>query len=234
MQAGSDGAFFPSPGLGRRALAAGAAALAVVRPARAGAYQAVRPLPPGAAVTFRILRDGGQVGTHRITFTQHGATTIARVAIDIAVVYAWVTVYRLSQRATEIWQGDRFLGMDSHTDDNGTAAWMHAAPGPDGVLRVSGSGTAPFAAPPGALPSTYWNPVILRAVPVFSSQDGRLTEQRVRAGALEEVPCAGGTVRARRHELLGEHDREIWYDLDDQWAYMRFRRGGSLITYLRA
>ncbi len=232
MQAGSDGAISP-PGLGRRALAAGTAALAMVRPVRAGAGQAVRPLPPGNAIAFRILRDGAEVGTHRIAFAQRGTTTVARVAIDIAVSFAWVTVYRLTQRATETWEGDRFIGIESHTDDNGTAAWMRAAPDADGALRVSGSGTAPYAAPPGAVPSTYWNPAILRAAPVISSQDGRLTEQRIRTGALEEVPCAGGTVRARRHEVLGERDMEIWYDLDDQWAYMRFRRDGSLITYLR-
>ncbi len=232
------GAIFPGPGVGRRALLAGAAALAAVRPARAGVNQAgVNPpglnLPPGDAVAFRILRDGAEVGSHRIAFERRGDTTIARVAIDIAVSVAWVTVYRLTHRAEETWQGDRFIGMASHSDDNGTAAWMRTSADPAGALLVSGSGTEPYAAPPGALPSTYWNPAILLA-PLFSSQDGRLCVQRVVPGPLESVPCVGGTLQARRHDLHGDLEMEVWYDTDDQWAHMRLWRYGSEITYLRA
>ena len=236
MRVGGDGATVNPPRLGRRALAAGSGALAVVRPAPAASLE-TQPgfnLPPGDALAFRILRDGSEVGSHRIAFERHGRTTIARVTIDIAVRYAWITMYRFTHRATETRQTDRFSGIESHTDDNGGAAWMRTAWDAGGGLRVSGSGTATYAAPPGALASTYWNPAILRAAPVISSQDGRLTEQRVLTGALEDVPCVGGTVRARRHEMLGDLDMEIWYDLADQWAHMRFRRGGALITYLRA
>lgn len=224
MQAGAEGGFRP----GRRTLTALAAAV-VFRPAWA---EAGLNLPPGDAIAFRILRDGTEVGSHRIDFERRGKITLARIAIDIAVRYGWVTVYRLAGRATEIWQGERFLGIDSHTDDNGTAAWMRTAPDPGGGFQVSGSGTAPYVAPPGALASTYWNPAIL-AAPVINSQDGRLSEPEVLTGPLEEVPSAAGPVQARRHDMHGDPDMEIWYDLDRQWAYLRFRRGGSVITYLR-
>ncbi len=214
--------------IGRRGLAAACATVALARRARADLA-----LPPGGAIAFRILRDGVEVGTHRIDFGRHGDTTIAHVAIDIAVSYAWITVYRFAHRATETWHGAHFAGIESRTDDNGTAAWMRTATDPAGDLLVLGSGTEPYVAPPGALASTYWNPAILLAAPVISSQDGRLSEQRVLTGDLEAVPCLGGTLQARRHEMRGERDLEIWYDLDDQWAHMRFQRGGSLITYLR-
>ncbi len=224
---------FPAPGVGRRALLAGAAALAAARPAYAGVSAAGLNLPPGDAIAFRILRDGSEVGSHRIAFERRGETTIARVAIDIAVSVAWVTVYRLTHRAEEIWEGDRFIGMESHSDDNGTAAWMRTAAGPGGALLVSGSGTEPYAAPPGALPSTYWNPAILLA-PLFSSQDGRLCVQSVVSGPFESVPCVGGTLQARRHDMHGDLEMVVWYDADDQWAHMRLWRHGSVITYLRA
>ena len=234
MQAGQQAAAGTNPRIGRRVLAGGAAALTLARPARAAGEPPGFSPPPGDAVTFRILRDGSVVGSHHVAFEQHGAITIARAAIDIVVIVAWITVYRFTHRATETWQGNRFGGIDSHTDDNGSAAWMHTLWDPEGELRVSGSGTAPYAAPPGALASTYWNPAILRAAPVISSQDGRLSAQRVFAGPLEEVPCVHGTVRARRHTVLGDLEMDIWYDLEGRWAHMRFRRGGALITYLRA
>jgi hypothetical protein len=238
MQAGADGATQSGQSIGglrigglrigRRALAAAGAALVL-----AGRARADIALPPGDCIAFRILRDGSEVGSHRITFARRGDTITAQVAIDIAVSYAWITVYRFAHRANEIWQGGHFAGIESRTDDNGTAAWMRTETDPAGALLVSGSGTEPYAAPSGALATTYWNPAILRAAPVISSQDGRLSEQRVLTGALEAVPCASGTVQARRHEMRGDRDLEIWYDLDDQWAHMRFQRDGSLITYLR-
>jgi hypothetical protein len=234
---GHDATFAPpgrGPRIGRRALAAGLAALAAAPPARAGSDQPRFSLPPGDALTFRIQRDGAEVGSHRVAFEQHGSLTVARAAIDITVVVAWITVYRFTHRATETWQGERFGGIESHTDDNGTTAWMRTVWDPEGALRVSGSGTAPYAAPPGALASTYWNPAVLRAAPVISSQDGQLSAQRVVAGPLEQVPCVHGSVLARRHTMFGKLDMDIWYDLDDRWAHMRFRRDGAVITYLRA
>ncbi len=214
--------------VGRRAMAVAGTAWAL-----AGRARADIALPAGDCIAFRILRDGSEVGSHRVTFARRGDIVTAQVAIDIAVSYAWITVYRFAHRATETWEGAHFAGIESHTDDNGAAAWMRTESDPAGALLVSGSGTEPYAAPPGALASTYWNPAILLAAPVISSQDGRLSEQRVLSGALESVPCVGGTVQARRHEMHGDLDLEIWYDLNDQWAHMRFRRGGSLITYLR-
>ena len=232
----------PGPRGGRRigrrpAIACAAAlavpdALAVTAPARADAGGSMPDLPPGDAIAFRILRDGSEVGLHRIAFERRGRTRIARVAIDIAVTYAWITVFRFAHRAEETWQGGRFRGIGSHTDDNGTEAWMRTADDAAGGFHVAGSGTEPYAAPPGALPSTYWNPAVLNA-PLISSQDGKLCLQRVVAGEVEQVPCAGAPVLARRYEMHGDIDLEIWYDLQDQWAHMRLRRDGSLITYLR-
>ena len=136
----------PGGGSAGVALAAACATLALARRARADLA-----LPPGGAIAFRILRDGVEVGTHRIDFARRGDTTIAHVAIDIAVSYAWITVYRFAHRATETWHGAHFAGIESRTDDNGTAAWMRTATDPAGDLLVSGSGTEPYAAPPGAL-----------------------------------------------------------------------------------
>jgi hypothetical protein len=232
MQAGADRATPSRLRLGRRCLTASVAALAVARQARADAGQAALNLPRGNAIGFRILRDGSEVGTHRVAFDRRGDTTVVQVAIDIAVTYGWITMFRFTHRAVETWQGERFSGIGSHTDENGRAAWMRTVPDPGGALLVSGSGTVPYAAPPGALASTYWNPAILGA-PVISSQDGRLSAPRVEAGPLEPVPCVGGTVQARRHDMHGDRDLQIWYDLDDQWAHFRFQRDGSLITYLR-
>lgn len=231
MHAGAGGPIRSGQRIGRRDLVAGAAASAMATPPHARA-EAGLSLPAGDRLAFRILRDGSEVGTHRIAFARRGQATRARVAIDIAVSYAWVTVYRFAHRAEETWEADRFIGIESHTDDNGGTAWMRTDADPAGLLRVTGSGTAPYAAPPGALASTYWNPAILEA-PLISSQDGRLCVQRVLAGALEQVPCVGGTVQARRHEMHGDLDMDIWYDLDGQWAHMRFKRDGSLITYVR-
>jgi len=33
--------------------------------------------------------------------------------------------------------------------------------------------------------------------------------------------------------MRGGMDMDVWYDLDNQWAHLRFLRDGSVISYVR-
>jgi hypothetical protein len=217
--------------LPRRAVLAGlAGAGAVVRPFQVAAGA---PITPAGGLAFRILRGDRQVGTHRITFSRTGERLAVAVAIDIAVRIGPLTLFRLTHRATEVWQGPVFERIDSRTDNDGRTEWMWAIR-QDGFVLVDGSdGSGRIRAPEGALPATYWNPAVL-AGPMLDAQTGRLLRTNVTAGAVEDIDVAGGRVRARRYVLTDDADLEIWYDLGGNWAHMQMRRAGSLITYERA
>ena len=124
-----------------------------------------------------------------------------------------------------------FIGMESHSDDNGTAAWMRTAAGPGGALLVSGSGTEPYAAPPGALPVDLLEPGHPAVPPLFSSQDGRLCVQSVVSGPRSSwFPVSAA--RCRRGATTCMATSKWWSGTthDDQWAHMRLWRHGSVIT----
>ena len=216
--------------VGRRRLLAWLAATGAAAPRLAAA--AAAPVPPAGGLAFRILRGDRQVGTHRITFSRTEDRLAVAVAIDIAVRFGPLTLFRLTHRATETWRGSVFERIESRTDNDGRSEWMWAVR-QDGFVLVDGSGSGRSRAPEGALPATYWNPAIL-AGPMLDAQDGRLLRGRVTAAGMDDVTVGGGQVRARHYVLTDDADLELWYDLDGNWAHMRMRRAGSLITYERA
>ena len=203
------------------------------RAAPPGPRRRPRTCRAGDALVFAILRDGAPVGTHRLTFERAARRTVVRVGDRHRRQLRPLTVYRFAQRVAETWTGDGFFAIDSHTDDNGTPAWMHAERDASGSCRWPAAAPRPMPRRPGALASTYWNPAIL-GVPVISSQDGQL--HRARGDRRPGGAGARGRrlVLARRSEMRGDPDLEIWYDLHARWAHLRLRRYGSVITYLRA
>jgi hypothetical protein len=61
-----------------------------------------------AEYRFRIMREGSQIGTHRVSFAPGGGNEMtARTEVDIAVRLAGFTVFRLTHRFAETWAGDR-------------------------------------------------------------------------------------------------------------------------------
>src|SRR3712207_4235500 len=120
--------------LGRRALPLLALPV-LARPAAA--------LP--AEYRFRVVREGSQIGTHRVSFAGGpGDELTARTDVDIAVKLAGITVFRLAHRFSETWAGDRLRLAASRYDRNGRVSEMEARAegnavlvrGPEGALRL--------------------------------------------------------------------------------------------------
>jgi hypothetical protein len=211
----------------RRGLISGTG-LAIALPRAA---QAALPVPPGDRIGFRLVRNGDVIGSHALGFTRQGDTLVVSVAIDIQVKLLGIPLYRYSHRATERWQGDRFMSIDSRTDRDGSPRTMQALRGPDGLVHVTGTLTEPYVAPEGVLPSTYWNKAMLRPQ-LINSENGRLMQLPLTPGNIESVPMASGqTIQARRYDYGGELDLVLWYDMADQWAHLEFTKDGTPIIY---
>ena len=211
----------------RRSLLAGGA-LAMAWPV---AGQAALPVPAARRIGFRMLRNGAVIGSHQLDFTPQGDTLVVSVAIEILVRMIGIPVYRYSHRATERWRGDRFMGIETSTDRDGSPRVMRAVRGEDGVMRVTGTRTEPYVAPEGVLPTTYWNKAMVQPR-LINSEDGRLMDLPLSEGGLEPVRTAqGATLPARRFHYGGELDLTLWYDGAGQWAHLEFTSEGSTIIY---
>lgn len=191
---------------------------------------ALPALPRAAAAQpgeyrFRVVREGSQIGTHRVAFSPaEGNGVTARTEVDIAVRLAGITVFRLAHRFSETWAGDRLRHAASRYDRNGRATEMEARAEGDAVLVRGPEGALRF--PADAAPLTWWHPGRLNRT-LFDNSTGKpLRIQWARA------PLPGGGVRWTG---TGDTESEATYAADGTWLGWRTKaEDGSVVVYERA
>jgi hypothetical protein len=212
----------------RRELFMAGGALALV-PAAA---RAALPIPPGNRLGFDILRKGSKLGTHMLSFHAAGDLLTVEILVEIIFKIGPITLYHYTHRATERWQGDQVIGIEAHTDDNGTKSQVVARRDEPG-FAVEGPKSGRYVAPPNAMPATHWNRRELEG-PWINTQDGRLMRPHVASLGIDNAPTtAGGNLPARHFKLTGDVQMDMWYDDRLGWAGLSFVMGGAPIQYLR-
>lgn len=191
------------------------------------------PEAPADVLAFRLMRHGGEIGHHTLTFERHDDTLCVRIAVDVLVTLWSIPIARYTHRVVETWQAGTLVGLTGETDRNGTREWMTATHTPDG-LEVVGSRTERYIAPEQAIGTTYWNRRMVNG-PMISLEDGVLLRPTVALGPREPVRLASGdTVTADRYSLSGAVDAELWYDHTDTWAGLAVPvPDGSTVHYER-
>jgi hypothetical protein len=206
----------------------GAGAVLVARRASAGL-----PIPRGDSLGFRIVRHGGQIGTHVIVFDRDGDALTVRSAIDVRVTLLSIPLASYTHRSTEVWQGTTLIGLAGKTDNNGEPEWMNARRTGEGLV-VAGSATKSYVAPDSAIPVSYWNKRMLDG-PVISLEDGVLSSPKVADLRTDSVRLASGReIPATHYSLSRPVDADVWYDETDTWAAMMMTVvDGSEVRYER-
>lgn len=196
--------------LPRRLLLAGLAA----RPA------AARAAPPDRA--FRVLREGREIGTHRIVFREEGGRLLVAGEIRIALRLAGFTVFRFAQDCAETWQEGRLLALDSRSERNGRPGGCTARAEARG-LRLSGSAGETLL-PAAAVPLTWWRAAsLLGGAPLFEVREGRPVAPRIER-------LAEGALR--RVRVIGEGTSEAVYDAAGTWiGFATLGEDGSTVRY---
>lgn len=216
----------------RRRLAVLLLVLGSIAPAPAGAG-AFEPAVDG--MTFTVLRDGTEIGQHRLRFRRDGADLIVEIDTDLRVWLAGVVpVFRFQHEGREVWRNGQLIAIDTRTNDDGAQDFVRG--------RAIGEGFAIESAEkrglmkPDVLPTSYWNRSLVerRKVDLLNSQNGRTLSVEIQPAGDELVEAAGMLVWAQRFLIRGDLDQEIWFDGDGIWVMGRFRAfDGSLIEYRR-
>jgi hypothetical protein len=191
---------------------------------------AVVPLLQGRAVaappdlSFKVIREGREVGTHRVRFRDDGGLLRARSEVRITVTLAGFTVFRYSHDTEEAWQGERLVALNSRLDRNGRQTGCEVRAESDG-LRLRGS-AGNVLLPAQAAPLTWWRAASFApGVPLFDPREGRAVEPQ-----LQRRPDAGG----QRITLIGGEGAVILYDRGDTWVgFETTGEDGSAIRYAR-
>lgn len=212
----------------RREMLAGAAMLAVP-----GGARAALPVPAGDRLGFDIIRKGTRLGQHVLTFERSGDALVVRVAMELVVKAAFITLFRYRHQATERWQGDQVVALDTATNDDGTKYVVTGRRTAAGLV-IEATGKPKFVAPADASPATHWNRRQLDG-PWINTQDGKIFRPKVTPGGVEAIATAkGGALKANRYAMSGDVAMDLWYDGRPSWAGLGFKgKDGSMITYVR-
>jgi hypothetical protein len=182
------------------------------------------------ATSFKVIREGDQIGTHTVTARHEGGDLVLDIAVDIKVKVAFITAYRYEQTRREVWRDGKLIAFESDTNDDGKKAKtsgklegdMLVVTGPDGTQKVR----------PDIIPNSWWNPDLAKQSELLSSFDSKVLNVKVEDAGEETVDTAGGPVKAHRYVLSGEVEREVWYDADGRWVHMRTGRGGTPVDWV--
>ncbi len=175
-----------------------------------------------ALQTFKVVREGREIGTHVVTVTPTADGMVARNEVAIQVRLMGITVFRLTHSYEETWRGDRLVAYASREDRNGTVKLLAARQ--QGQALVFDDG---LRLPADAAPLGWWDPRRLGTRPLFDSDSGAALAVRWQRQAL-----AGGEVVLT---ASGDANGEARYGADDGWlAFRQTAEDGSAVEYRRA
>jgi len=194
---------------------------------------AALPVPAGDMLAFRMVRQGSEIGRHTVAFARQGDVTTVRITVDAVVKFLSIPIVRYTHRAVETWQGARLAGLAAETDKNGDREWAKAELGDQGLV-VTGSKTARYVAPVGAIPTSYWDKKMLDGR-MISLEDGVLLAPKVAELRTDTIRLASGReIAANHYNLSGAFDVDLWYDATNTWAGMAMTvKDGSEVRYER-
>jgi len=190
-------------------------------------------IAPSGRLAFTIMRKNCVIGSHTLQFERTGDDTIVHIDVQMRVGFGPITFFRYRHQGEERWQGDRFVSLETRTDNDGAALQVHAQRVGDQV-RVETTGLAPQSLPGDTLPLTHWNIACMHCG-LFNPQNGKtVPETTVPRGQDLVVLANGSHVQATRYSLDGKTPIDDWYDGHGVWTALRATvQDGSVLNYLR-
>ncbi|MEC9346876.1 MAG: DUF6134 family protein [Pseudomonadota bacterium] len=186
----------------------------------------------GPELSFRVLRDGAEIGRHVVNFRPDGQALRVSARFDAVVRFLGIPVYRFDYRSEARWQEGRMQRIAASVNDDGTQRAIQAELHGDSVIVDGPKGLRQVTAP--LWPSNHWHPGVLAERRVLNTLTGGIDTVRITPGTSEPVDTNAGPVTARRYVYSGDlHDVVAWYDAAGRWVRLRFLgKDGTPIDYV--
>ena len=180
-------------------------------------------------IEMSIIRNKEHIGTHGISIVRDGARLHVDTRVEIAVMMAFVTVYRMLKTSRETWEQDRVVAYDATIDDNGTVSTIKVRPvGKNLVIEGPGGRVT---APLGTMISGYWSERTVERKLLIDSSDGVLRHVSVGTATREKLAAGNRVIPVRRFRMTGDLKRDLWYGEDGRLVRMReVASDGSVIV----
>lgn len=177
------------------------------------------------ARTFRVLRDGDDIGVHTISVNRSGADVQVAIDIELKVKILGITAYRYEMANREVWRDGMLISMDSKSNDDGAPAYSRCKAA-GGEIEVDGSVWSGVVAGNSAS-TTYWTKAFMDRPLWISTADGDpLKVSAAHAGAGEI-----GGIATDKFKISGDMDIDLHYE-GDEWVSVRFDAGGEDAFYV--
>jgi hypothetical protein len=201
-----------------------AAAAFVAAPALARA-------PDGLTLEYQIIRNGSEIGRHKVRFAHDGDNLVVETEVRIEVNFAFITLFRYALDGVETWRHGRLVELRTTADDDGDQYAVHAVADGDSIVVNAGGDT--WTAPATAMPSSLWHPDLARGSLLIGVEQGERMVIAAEDVGRENIPARGGEVSATHLVVSGELERDLWYDDDGILVHLRLvARDGSEIDYV--
>jgi hypothetical protein len=207
--------------------------------------------PYGPTLTFKVFRNGTEIGQHTVTFRNDGSKRYVSVSVSLAVKALGITAFRYAHQAREVWNGSNLESLESQTDENGKKYVVHVHRDAQGLvvdrqvtplmLAASASDQA-LVLPevghellPGTmLPTSNWNFDQVSKGVLLNTQYGTPSHTTITPMGRETVKTASGVaVQATRYRYTGELRMDQWFDDKGRWVRAAFPAwDGSSIEYV--
>ena len=209
----------------------------------AGAAAAWLPFAPHAAGSapalagqsvFRIVRRGADIGEHSITLQGRDDHLVATTEVDITMRVLGVPVHRYRLRVEETWRDGVLATFRSRGDDNGAKISVDAERDGDELVVEAGGEVRRIGGR--VVTTSLWHGETPYEGRLLGMEDGRVKQVTGRFLSEERLTLASlpQPVDARRYDLRGEFERELWYDERRRLVRVAFqtRRDGSRIEFV--
>src|SRR5919106_5036054 len=164
--------------------------------------------PPVEQAVYRIEHETfGDIGRQAITFRCDGDRLVVDTTVDVVVRMLFFTIYRHQARYRGVWQGDRLLRFESHTDDNGKKleVFARAAGGRVIIDGPNGRSEAPLT----VVPNHPWNYDLIARRLLLDPVDGKVLQVAVADAGVEAIELDGRRIMARKYLVSGDLELEL-------------------------
>jgi hypothetical protein len=181
--------------------------------------------------TFTVLQDGGPIGVHRVMFDRDGDRIDISEATAIKVRLAMIPVYSFEHEARQIWEHGRAIRIDATTNDNGKELDITVRPNGRGYIRTVNGRVDTF--DESMAPLAFWNKDTLEHHAFFSAVEDKTLQASFEFVGREKITIARTDLDVDHYRMVGDEERDLWYDTAGHLAKVRLRRLGSEIEYVR-
>jgi Family of unknown function (DUF6134) len=189
-------------------------------------------VPPTEQAVYRVDHETfGNIGRQVLTFSCSGDRLVVDTTVDVAVRMLLFTPYRQEAHYREVWEGDRLVSFESHTDDNGRILEVSARAVGERIVIDGPNGHSE--APLMAVPDHPWNHDVVGRTLLFDPVDGTVRRVEVADAGKAPLEVDGRQIMARKYLVSGDLKLELWYDENGAWLKWRMHHGQGAVTMTR-